>query len=117
MYVVASLCNCNLRMGPGVEQFVLIYDRDGVTRKNFDLSLVKVQAQHEFELSNQEWAAIQNYFPLRLGLALVLQPDWLFQMSYKVCSVFLSDEAKRKIQLCSPKNWKTCVCYFNSFTS
>jgi len=81
-------------MGPGVEQFTVIYDREGVTRKNFDLPLVK------------EWATIQNYFPLRLGLALVLQPNWLFQMSYKICSVFLSEESNRKIQL-TTKNWKS----------
>jgi len=80
-------------MGPGVEQFTVIYDREGVSRKNFDMALVK------------EWAQIQNYYPLRLGLALVLQPNWLFQMSYKICSVFLSEESIRKIQLTS-KNWK-----------
>jgi hypothetical protein len=80
-------------MGPGVEQFTVIYDREGVTRKNFDLPLVK------------EWAQIQNYYPLRLGLAFVLQPNWLFQMSYKICSVFISEESHRKIQL-TTKNWK-----------
>jgi len=82
-------------MGPGVEQIVVIYDRENVTRKNFDLQIVK------------EWAAIQNYFPLRLGLALVLQPNWLFQMSFKLCQVFLSEEALRKIHLCNPKSYKS----------
>jgi len=81
-------------MEPGVDQFVLIYDRTNVSSKHFDLQIVK------------EWGQIQNYYPLRLGRAMILHPNWMFHMSFKVCSVFLSEEALSKVFLCSDKNWK-----------
>jgi len=82
-------------MDPGVDQFVLIYDRTNVASKHFDIAIVK------------EWGQIQNYYPLRLGRAIILHPNWLFNMSLKICSVFLSEEALSKIYLCDEKKWKS----------
>jgi len=73
---------------------VVIYDRTDVSTKHFDLAVVK------------EWSQIQNYYPLRLGKCFIIHPNMLFHMSFKVCSVFLSEEAISKLQLCNDKTWK-----------
>ncbi|KAL6070878.1 cytosolic factor, phosphatidylinositol/phosphatidylcholine transfer protein [Balamuthia mandrillaris] len=72
---------------PNVDQYVLIYDRTGFSRKNFDLAVIKAFSQ------------LQEYYPERLHKSYVLFTNFLFSMLFKLVSPFLAETTLQKIQL------------------
>lgn len=72
---------------PPYNQFVMISDRTGMTRANFDPHSMK------------RIAALANYYPETMGAIYVLGANWLFHLIHKFVSTFLDPVTMGKMKL------------------
>lgn len=72
-------------------QFVVIYDRTGVTRKNIDTALIGMMKELV--------SSLQNYYPERAHRVFVMNPNLLFHTMFTLVKPFLNDKTKEKIKL------------------
>eukprot|EP00455_Lapot_gusevi_P011218 TRINITY_DN15166_c0_g1_i3.p1 TRINITY_DN15166_c0_g1~~TRINITY_DN15166_c0_g1_i3.p1 ORF type:complete len:226 (+),score=48.13 TRINITY_DN15166_c0_g1_i3:58-678(+) len=73
----------------GADKICVIYDREGMSRKNFDLSLLTV--------AKSIVGVLQDYYAERLGRLYILNVNWFFWTIYKVVSPLLSQRTRDKI--------------------
>jgi hypothetical protein len=73
------------RMAPGVELFCVLIDFDGFGMSNVDYTLCKMML-----------AALQNYYPERLGRAYLLNPPFIFRAVWAVLKGFMHENTRQK---------------------
>lgn len=81
---------------PPHNQLVMISDRLGTTRKNFDSSTFS------------RIAALSNYYPETLGNILVVGANWIFHLVHKFVATFLDPVTMGKMILFSSDH-NTCI--------
>ncbi len=69
----------------GASTYVVIWDRTGFSKKNFDLSVMKGVAK------------LQEYYPERLHAFYVLHSNFLFSVLYSLAKPFLSPRTTSKV--------------------
>eukprot|EP00743_Colponemidia_sp_Colp-15_P005809 GILK01006244.1.p1 GENE.GILK01006244.1~~GILK01006244.1.p1 ORF type:complete len:256 (+),score=43.00 GILK01006244.1:53-820(+) len=75
----------------GVDQVVVLFDRKGVSVKNFDRSL--------FGMMKELSGMLQAYYAERLACFYVLHVNWIYWTLYKIVSPFLNKRTKEKIKI------------------
>lgn len=74
-------------------QFVVIYDRSGVTRKNMDRKLLG--------MVKELVSSLQNYYPERTHRVHVLHSNWFYHTIFALVKPFLHANTRNKISLVS----------------
>lgn len=87
----------------GVEKLCVIYDREGMTRKNFDMGLIGMM--------KQLLQVLQDFYAERLGRFYIINVNWLFWGMYKIISPFLSARTTDKIKVL--RNTSELLQYFD----
>lgn len=75
----------------GVYKIVVIWDRDGFSRKNFDTGM--------FTLMKQIIGIMQDFYAERLGAVYILHSNWFFKTVMAAIKPFLADKTKEKIKI------------------
>ena len=75
----------------GQQKLVVIWDREGFQRKNFDSSMFKTMR----ELSG----VLQDYYAERLHSLFILHPNFFFKTVYGMVKPFLNEKTKSKIKI------------------
>eukprot|EP00656_Telonema_subtile_P031718 TRINITY_DN3469_c0_g1_i1.p1 TRINITY_DN3469_c0_g1~~TRINITY_DN3469_c0_g1_i1.p1 ORF type:complete len:253 (+),score=83.76 TRINITY_DN3469_c0_g1_i1:292-1050(+) len=83
-------CDQGLAEG-GNTQLAVIYDRRGMTRKNFDKKL--------FQVALDMVDIAQDYYAERLGKMYVVGANWFYYMMWGIVKPFLSERTKSKVVL------------------
>ena len=73
----------------GCEQIVVVYDREGMTRKNFDPALLKFMIKFA--------GLLQDFYAERLCKMYVLNANWFYKMCYATIKPFLAKKTKEKV--------------------
>jgi len=91
-------------MKPGSDQkYVIIYDRQGFDRKNFDRPLLR-----DF------FNILSNYYPETLAAAYVMHPNWFFTVAYKIVKLFMDVKTQKKVHLMNCNYKQTFTEHFDS---
>mmetsp|Transcript_11940 Transcript_11940/g.13152 ORF Transcript_11940/g.13152 Transcript_11940/m.13152 type:complete len:292 (+) Transcript_11940:99-974(+) len=87
-------------MPPGQHKFLIIYDRKGYARKNFDKKMLGEITQ-----------SFEKYYPERVGEILVLRTNWLFWALFKLASLVMPAATVKKISILDSE--KDLLPYFD----
>jgi len=74
------------QMGDNLDTFTSIFNLEGFTNKNIDLS-------HTFNMIN----VFQNYYPERLGICFIINAPWFFGTIWKIIKPWLDKNTASKI--------------------
>jgi len=69
----------------GVDQYIMIYDRTDLTRKNFDLDLIKKLIE------------LARFYPERVGHIYIVNPNWLFHVLFAIVKPFMDPVTLGKV--------------------
>ena len=75
----------------GADQIVIIYDREGFEKKNFDTKLAGVL--------KSLIKILQDYYAERLAMMYVLHPNWFYKVVFGMIKPFLDEKTRQKIKL------------------
>ena len=75
----------------GADKLVVIYDREGFDRKNFDSKLADVM--------KSLMKILQDYYAERLAVMYVLKPNWFYKLMVGMIRPFLDEKTRNKIKL------------------
>jgi len=79
----------------GSYKMVVIWDREGTTKKNFDKSMLG--------LMKQLMGMLQDFYAERLEAVYILHANWLFKLIYGMIKPFLADKSRKKMRIISKK--------------
>ncbi|CAD8185050.1 unnamed protein product [Paramecium octaurelia] len=86
----------------GTGKITVIWDREGVSTKNFDSSM--------FKIIKRMITLVQDNYAERLHQAYILYPNFLYKTVMTIVKPFLSERTKQKIILCN--EYKDLYPYF-----
>ena len=89
------------RLGSG--QIVVIYDRRGFNKKNYD--------KRSMEAMKKLVPILQDYYPERLGIYFVVGANWFFKAMFSVVKTFMNKKTVDKVKLLGQD--KELFSYFN----
>jgi hypothetical protein len=75
----------------GSTKMVVIWDREGFTRKNFDSSM--------FGLLKKLIGILQDFYAERLAVMYVLHSNWFFKSLFAAVKPFLAEKSKQKVKI------------------
>jgi hypothetical protein len=104
IYMVELACRMLEENRNKVDQFVVIYDRTGVSYSNVDSRLIG--------LVKKLGVMLQDYYAERLSRCFILHVNWLYHMLFKVMSPLMQEKTKNKMVIV--KDLKDLQQYFDS---
>jgi len=85
-YHIYFIENLTKKMGDSLDSFTAIFNLEGFTTKNVDLT-------HIYNLAN----VFQNYYPERLGIGFIINAPWFFGALWKIIKPWLDKRTASKI--------------------
>ncbi|KAK9742574.1 hypothetical protein RND81_03G183200 [Saponaria officinalis] len=86
-YLVYCIENAMLNLPAGEEEMIWVVDFWNFKISNISMKVTK-------ELAH----ILQNYYPQRLGVALLYNPPWIFEQFYKMVKPFLETRTRDKVK-------------------